>query len=263
MPVALTVDVGWPWWAITAIACGVVVACLAGLVVSQSPAARAVAGLLAIEGVVIAIVAPFVMPDMNSNESAMTSRGSGMSAKANPTRTTSSSRMPFTFFFTRYEDNPSGSRFHSDGTPLAKAPDGSTITLTGHGGWDPYSGRATGGGTYVIENAGGTATAKGTWRATKFVSFRQVCCFAAGKWEGWQGPPGSTIFSGFLKVSVWLDGRGAGLLTAWCPMDAAAARALHREDDGIALVGPHLSFTNFKANVASGQGVMFYGPGSS
>ena len=73
MQVALTVDIGWPWWVVTAIAAGVVVACLAVLVRSRTAAARAVAALLAIEGAAIAIVAPFAMPDMDANDSGSTS----------------------------------------------------------------------------------------------------------------------------------------------------------------------------------------------
>ena len=67
MPIGLSVDVGWPWWVITAIAVAVTVACLLALFVSRNPAARAVAALLAVEGAVIAVLAPFVMPDMDSN----------------------------------------------------------------------------------------------------------------------------------------------------------------------------------------------------
>jgi allene oxide cyclase len=69
MPMALTVDLGWPWWAITIIACAVVVLSLGVLVLSRNPAARAVGALLAVEGVVIAIAAPFVMSDMDGSES--------------------------------------------------------------------------------------------------------------------------------------------------------------------------------------------------
>jgi hypothetical protein len=82
MPLALTVDIGWPWWAITVIASGVLLACLAGFIVFRSPASRAVAGLLAVEGIVIAILAPFVMPDMDSNGSATAAGAGGMSSRS-------------------------------------------------------------------------------------------------------------------------------------------------------------------------------------
>ena len=84
MPIGLSVDVGWPWWVITTIACGIVVVGLALLVLSRSSAVRAVAGLLALEGAVIAIVAPFVMSDMSSNDSAM-ARNAAMSSHSSGT----------------------------------------------------------------------------------------------------------------------------------------------------------------------------------
>jgi hypothetical protein len=47
--------------------------------------------------------------------------------------------LPYTFFFTRPEmlgdpNNPTGVRYHSDGKLLAKAPNGSGVTLSGKGG---------------------------------------------------------------------------------------------------------------------------------
>src|SRR5215211_8002854 len=51
-------------------------------------------------------------------------------------------KMPYTFFLTRYEmlgdpNNPDGVRYHSNGKPFAKAPDGSKVILSGKGGWNP------------------------------------------------------------------------------------------------------------------------------
>jgi hypothetical protein len=48
--------------------------------------------------------------------------------------------MPYTSFLNRYEllgdpNNPSGVRYHNDGKPIAKAPEGSKVILTGKGGW--------------------------------------------------------------------------------------------------------------------------------
>jgi hypothetical protein len=68
-----------------------------------------------------------------------------------------STPLPFTFYLTHYEllgdpDDPSGVRYHSSGRPFAKARDGSRIILTGQGGWDPASARATGGGEYTIRD---------------------------------------------------------------------------------------------------------------
>lgn len=59
--------------------------------------------------------------------------------------------VPYTFFFTRYEvvgpmDQPERVVYHSGGPPFAKATDGSTVTITGQGGWEPNGGQAEGGG---------------------------------------------------------------------------------------------------------------------
>ena len=58
---------------------------------------------------------------------------------------------PYTFFFTHYQllgdpNDPSGVRYHSDGKPSAKAPDGSKVILSGKGGWNPKKDTAKGGG---------------------------------------------------------------------------------------------------------------------
>src|SRR5918997_5927911 len=60
-------------------------------------------------------------------------------------------KLPYTFFFTHYQllgdpNNPSGVRYHSNGKPSAKAPDGSKVILTGRGGGDPQNRTAKGGG---------------------------------------------------------------------------------------------------------------------
>ena len=174
--------------------------------------------------------------------------------------------LPYTFFFTHYEllgdpNNPEGVRYHSDGQPFAKAPDGSKITLSGKGGWDPSSQSAQGGGRYTIEDASGRVTAKGSWQVTDFTSFEQL----DGWWgmgpqfkeKGWQGPPGSTSFSGFLKLKVHLENKGDGDLTAWCLMPAVSKPDNH-QGDGISLTGANFDFTDFSESEMSFEGVMFY-----
>src|SRR3712207_4989866 len=114
-------------------------------------------------------------------------------------------KMPYTFFLTRYEmhpnpNNPSWVRYHNNGKPFAKAPDGSKVILSGKGGWNPKKDTAKGGGRYTIKDASGAVRAKGTWRVTAFKSFE----YFSGWWglgpdfkeKGWQGPPGSASFSG-------------------------------------------------------------------
>ena len=174
--------------------------------------------------------------------------------------------LPYTFFFTHYEllgdpNNPEGVRYHSNGQPFAKAPDGSKITLSGQGGWDPHSKSARGGGQYTIKDASGEVKSQGSWQVTDFVSFEQL----DGWWgmgpdfkeEGWQGPPGSPSFSGFLKVKVHLQNEGDGLLTAWCLMPDVPKPDDHK-GDGISLTGNDFNFTDFSESEMSLEGVMFY-----
>jgi hypothetical protein len=174
---------------------------------------------------------------------------------------------PYTFFFTHYEllgnpDNPEGVRYHSNGKPFAKAPDGSTLTLSGQGGWNPYSKTAEGGGQYTIKDDGGEVTAEGSWQVTDFSSFEQL----DGWWgmgpefkeEGWQGPPGSASFSGFLTLKVSLENQGDGVLTAWCIMPGVSPKPGDHQGDGISLRGDDFNFTDYSESEMSLEGVMFY-----
>jgi hypothetical protein len=186
---------------------------------------------------------------------------------AGPAPAAQSTPLPFTFYLTHYEllgdpNDPSGVRYHSNGRPFAKARDGSRIVLSGQGAWDPASTRATGGGQYTIRGPKGAVKARGTWRVNRFISFLQL----AGWWGipafeelGWQGPPGSASFSGFLKVRVKLENRGAGLLTAWCLMPGVPMPGDHISD-GISLSGRRFNFTDYHGTERSMEGVMFYGP---
>jgi hypothetical protein len=183
-----------------------------------------------------------------------------------PSKAAAQEELPYTFYFTHYQllgnpDNPDGVRYHSNGQPFAKAPDGSKITLSGQGGWDPHSKSARGGGQYTIEDASGEVKSEGSWRVTDFTSFEQL----DGWWgmgpefkeEGWQGPPGSPSFSGFLKVKVHLENEGDGLLTAWCLMPDVPKPDDHK-GDGISLTGDNFNFTDFSESEMSLEGVMFY-----
>ena len=182
-----------------------------------------------------------------------------------PSRATAQTASPpYTFFFTHYESigdpkKPEGVRYHSNGRPFAKAPNGDTAVLLGKGAWDPKLRSASGGGQYVIKNAKGTTTMQGTWRVTDFIAFEQL----SGWWEagykefGWQGPPGSVSFSGFLTLRVNLGKQGTGVLMAWCIMPTVAKVGDHTSD-GVLLVGPRLNFTNYKDTEMSDEGVMFY-----
>jgi hypothetical protein len=196
-----------------------------------------------------------------------------LSSSMQPSNAAVQKKMPYTFFFTHYEllgnpNNPSGVRYHSNGHPSAKAPDGSKIILSGKGGWNPKKDTAKGGGHYTIKGSSGAVKAKGSWRVTDFRSFEQF----SGWWglgpdfkeKGWQGPPGSSSFSGFLTLKVSLENQGNGTLVAWCLMPQVLERHPHLANpdghvgDGISLTGGKFDFTNFKENEMSLEGVMFY-----
>src|ERR671921_168082 len=92
--------------------------------------------------------------------------------------------LPYTFFFTHYEllgnpNNPSGVRYHNNGHPSAKAPNGSKVILTGKGGWNPKKDTAKGGGHYTIKDASGAVKAEGSWHVTGFRAFEHF-----GGWWG-------------------------------------------------------------------------------
>src|SRR5215212_6577581 len=182
-------------------------------------------------------------------------------------------KMPHTFFLTRYEllgdpNNPSGVRYHSDGEPSAKAPDGSKVILSGKGGWNPKKDTAKGGGHYTIKGSSGALKAKGSWRVTDFSSFE----YFDGWWglgpdfkeKGWQGPPGSSSFSGFLTLKVSLENQGEGTLVAWCLMPQVLKKHPHLANpdghvgDGISLTGGKFNFTDFSETEMSLEGLMFY-----
>jgi|SRR5215216_5002613 len=200
-----------------------------------------------------------------------------LGASVGPLATTAQEEEPpYTFFFTRPEmlgdpNNPTGFRYHSDGKLFAKAQDGSKVILSGKGEWNPKKDTAKGGGHYTIKDASGAVKAQGSWRVTDFRSFEQL----DGWWgmgpnfkeKGWQGPPGSSSFSGFLTLKVNLENQGEGTLVAWCLMPQVLERHPHLTNpdghvsDGISLTGDKFDFTNFKEGEMSGppyQGVMFY-----
>jgi hypothetical protein len=190
-----------------------------------------------------------------------------LSSSAGPSKAAAQEELPYTFFFTHYEllgdpNNPEGVRYHSNGKPFAKAPDGSTLTVSGEGGWNPYSKTAEGGGQYTIKDDGGAVTAEGSWQVTDFTSFEQL----DGWWgmgpefkeEGWQGPPGSASFSGFLTLKVNLENQGDGTLVAWCIMPGVSPKPGDHQGDGISLTGDNFNFTDYSESEMSLEGVMFY-----
>src|ERR671913_1116366 len=84
-----------------------------------------------------------------------------LTSSIEPSNAAVQKKMPYTFFLTHYEllgdpNNPDGVRYHNNGKPFAKAPDGSKVILSGKGGWNPKSKNAQGGGRYTIKDASGT-----------------------------------------------------------------------------------------------------------
>jgi hypothetical protein len=196
-----------------------------------------------------------------------------LSSAIEPSNAAVQKKMPYTFFLTHYEllgnpNNPSGVRYHNNGHPFAIAPDGSKVILSGKGGWNPKTGTAKGGGHYTIRGSSGALKAKGSWRVTDFRSFEQF----SGWWglgpdfkeKGWQGPPGSSSFSGFLTLKVSLENQGKGTLVAWCLMPQVLKKHPHLANpdghmgDGISLTGGKFNFTDFSETEMSLEGLMFY-----
>lgn len=71
MSLAIIVDLGWPWWVTTTIAVAVAAAAVVALFVTRHPVARGVLATLAVQGVVLAAVAPAVMDNGDGAMSAM------------------------------------------------------------------------------------------------------------------------------------------------------------------------------------------------
>jgi hypothetical protein len=71
MGLAVSVDLGWPWWVTTIIAAAVAVAAGLAFVVTRHPLARGVLATLAVQGVVLAAVAPALMDNGDGSMSAM------------------------------------------------------------------------------------------------------------------------------------------------------------------------------------------------
>jgi len=67
----MALDIGLPWWAITAIALGVATSSAVGFVLFRARFLRGILATLVLEGVVIAAVAPVVMGTSNGSMSAM------------------------------------------------------------------------------------------------------------------------------------------------------------------------------------------------
>ena len=73
---------------------------------------------------------------------------------------------------------------------------GNTIRVTGSGNFDPAAATVVASGSFTEFDASGAVVARGTWRATQFVSFVSF------------GGPHPGIFGGVLQLSVTLSPQG-------------------------------------------------------
>jgi hypothetical protein len=71
MGLAISVDLGWPWWVTTIIAVAVALAAGIAFFVTGDPLAHGVLATLAVQGALLAAVAPAVMDDDSGSMSAM------------------------------------------------------------------------------------------------------------------------------------------------------------------------------------------------
>jgi len=69
LTIAVTVDLGWPWWVTTIIAVAVAIAAGVACFLTLRPLARGVLATLAVQGVVLAMVAPLVMGNGGAGDS--------------------------------------------------------------------------------------------------------------------------------------------------------------------------------------------------
>jgi hypothetical protein len=63
MPLAWMVDLGWPWWVTTVVAAVVATACVLALTRTRDRLVRGALATLAVQGVALAVAAPFVMDE--------------------------------------------------------------------------------------------------------------------------------------------------------------------------------------------------------
>jgi hypothetical protein len=75
MGLAVAIDLGWPWWVTTIIAGSVAVTAGIAFFMARHPLARGVLATLAVQGVVVAAIAPAIMDDGDDSRSAMQPSG--------------------------------------------------------------------------------------------------------------------------------------------------------------------------------------------
>ncbi|TMD15324.1 MAG: hypothetical protein E6I96_07625, partial [Chloroflexi bacterium] len=113
-----------------------------------------------------------------------------------------------------------------EGPDVAKAQNGSTVTIVGVGSFNAGPDKAAGGsGTYAVKDAQGSTTSAGTWSVTGVLGFVSYGSAAA------QGLP-AFLWGGQVKLAVHLSNGVDGVLTVFCLLGSPPAG----KDEGITLV---------------------------
>jgi hypothetical protein len=151
------------------------------------------------------------------------------------------------------EKNPSGVKVSMNGQDYTKAPDGSSITTTGGGAFDPNAKQAVGSGTYTIKDASGAVKAQGTYDVTGFVSFQRL---PGGFPPGFQvdappPPPGEIPSAGLLTVNIHTDTQGDSMLNVTCvlPTTPNPGETLK---EGVTWTGGNFNFTEAMEEAPTG-----------
>lgn len=94
--VAIMVDLGWPWWVTSVIAIAIALGSLLAFAFTHAPAMRGVLATLAVEGVVLAAVAPAVMSQSQASPAPMRpTQQAGMAGNAMTAPSTTLTRSEF------------------------------------------------------------------------------------------------------------------------------------------------------------------------
>lgn len=113
-----------------------------------------------------------------------------------------------------------------EGPDVAKAQNGSTVTIVGVGSFNAGPDKAAGGsGTYAVKDAQGSTTSAGTWSVTGVLGFVSYGSATA------QGLP-DFLWGGQVKLAVHLSNGADGVLTVFCLLGSPPAG----KDEGITLV---------------------------
>ena len=163
--------------------------------------------------------------------------------------TASASHLPVKFLLTHIEGSPNIEttdelKVSLEGQDLTKAADGSTLTTSGSGSFDPAARQADGGGRFTIKDPAGAVKSQGAWQVTGLVSWQQL---PGGfppqlKVTAPPPPPGTGPSAGIAKFSVRLEGVGDATMEVHCTLPTTPDPN-HTLLEGVILTGAGLNFT--------------------